>query len=167
VRIRDLVYGSILTALALIIPIAFGGYLRVYLPPFSATLTSHVPVLLAMLAGPAVAAMVGVGSALGFLLVLGPVVAARAAVHMLVGAIGAMLVQQGRSFRFALLFTAPLHSVFEALVVLPFGFTSYEALIIVGVGTFLHHLVDATIALAVVASLKVSGLIKARGPLPH
>lgn len=158
-RARDLVYGALLTALSLIIPLAFGSYLRIYLPPFSATLASHLPVMLAMLVSPAVAVLVGAGSALGFLLVLGPVIAARAAVHILVGLVGALLIRRGRTFLAALLATAPIHALGEALVVLPFGFTSYQAVIIVGVGTLLHHAADALISLAAHSSLRLSGLV--------
>ena len=39
---REVVYGALLTALALLIPLAFGGFLSVMIPPFSATIASHV-----------------------------------------------------------------------------------------------------------------------------
>ncbi|NMA55166.1 MAG: ECF transporter S component [Firmicutes bacterium] len=156
-RSRDLVYGAMLTALSLLIPIAFGNYLRVYLPPFSATLASHVPVMLAMLVSPSVAALVGIGSSIGFLVVLGPVIAARAAVHIAVGIVGAILARN-HTFATALLATAPIHALGEVLVVLPFGFSSYEAWVLVGVGTLLHHTADALIALAIAAGIKVAGI---------
>ncbi|HKM39060.1 MAG TPA: ECF transporter S component [bacterium] len=153
---RDLVYGALLTALSLLIPIAFGNYLRVYLPPFSATLTSHVPVMLAMLVSPTIAVLVGVGSTIGFLIVLGPVIAARAAVHVLVGFIGAVIIARKNSFATALLVTAPIHAIGEAVVVLPFGFTLYQAWFLVGIGTILHHGADALISVAIATSLKVA-----------
>jgi len=159
---RDLVYGALLTCLSLLIPLAFGNYLRVYLPPFSATLASHVPVMLAMLVSPAAAMLVGAGSAIGFLMVMGPVIAARAAVHIIFGLVGALIIKQGRSFRSALLVSAPIHALGEALVVLPFGFTSYQALVLVGVGTLLHHIADAAIALLAVSSLRISSFLYAR-----
>ncbi|MDI3538175.1 MAG: niacin transporter [Bacillota bacterium] len=161
-RVRDLVYGSLLTALSLLIPLAFGNYLRVYLPPFSATLASHVPVMLAMLVSPAAAMLVGTGSAIGFLMVMGPVIAARAAVHIVFGLVGALLVKQGRSFRSALLLSAPIHALGEALVVLPFGFTSYQAVVLVGIGTLLHHIADAAIALLTAGSLRLGSFFYAR-----
>lgn len=49
-------------------PIAFGGVMGVSIPPFSATLAYHVPVMLSMLISPLVAFMVAAGSALGFLI---------------------------------------------------------------------------------------------------
>lgn len=152
---KELVYGALLTALSLLIPMAFGGYLRIVIPPFTATLVSHVPVMLAMLINPVVAFLVGAGSTLGFLIVMGPIIAARAAVHMLFGVLGSLLVKRGRSFQFALLATAPVHALGEALVVLPFGFSLYQAFYIVGVGTLLHHGVDALISLAAATSLRL------------
>lgn len=150
---REVVYGALLTALALLIPLAFGGFLSVMIPPFSATLASHLPVMVAMLISPPVAVMVGLGSSLGFLIKLGPVIAARAAVHAVFGAIGAGAVRKGLPFGVALMLTLPVHALGEALIVLPFGFSLQKAGLVVGVGTALHHLIDAGIALAVVASV--------------
>ncbi|HHV78402.1 MAG TPA: ECF transporter S component [Firmicutes bacterium] len=156
--LRSIMVGAILTAMSLIIPLAFGGVLGVFIPPFSATIASHVPVMVAMLLGPWVAVVVGLGSALGFLLRLGPVIAARAAVHAVFGLVGGMLLQKGMSFAATLAFVAPIHAVLEALVVIPFGFSVYQFLVVVGVGTLLHHCIDAAIAAGLVAALARSGL---------
>ena len=51
-KTREVIYGALLTALALLIPLAFGGYLGVFIPLFSATLASHVPLFLSMLVSP-------------------------------------------------------------------------------------------------------------------
>lgn len=148
-KVREIVWGALLTALALLIPLAFGGVLGVVIPPFSATITSHVPSMISMLFGPWVAVMVGLGSAFGFLLKLGPVVAARAAVHAVWGGVGAVLIRRGRPFWEVLLWMLPLHAGLEALIVLPFGFTLEKAGLVVGIGTALHHIVDALIALVI------------------
>ncbi|HHY80897.1 MAG TPA: ECF transporter S component, partial [Thermoanaerobacter sp.] len=66
-KTREITIGGLLAALSLIIPLAFGGVLGIVIPPFSATLASHVPVMLAMLISPATAVFVGVVSAIGFL----------------------------------------------------------------------------------------------------
>jgi niacin transporter len=152
-RTKEVVYGALLTALALLIPLAFGGFLSVMIPPFSATLASHLPVMIAMLVSPQVAVMVGLGSSLGFLIKLGPIIAARAAVHAVFGAVGAFAFRKGLPFAKVLMLTLPVHAMGEALIVLPFGFSLQKAGLVVGVGTALHHLVDAMIALAVVASI--------------
>ena len=123
------------------------------IPPFSATLASHLPVMIAMLISPYVALMVGLGSALGFLIKLGPVIAARAAVHAVFGVAGAVAIRKGLSFGQALMLTLPIHAIGEALIVLPFGFSLQKAGLVVGVGTALHHLIDAAISLAVVVSI--------------
>ena len=34
-RIREMLYGALLTAMALLIPIAFQGWLQVHIPPFT------------------------------------------------------------------------------------------------------------------------------------
>ncbi|HHX51217.1 MAG TPA: ECF transporter S component, partial [Clostridia bacterium] len=58
-RTRQLALGGLLTALSLLIPLVFGPYLRIIVGPFTATLASHVPLFLATLVSPLVAAMVG------------------------------------------------------------------------------------------------------------
>jgi niacin transporter len=154
-KTNSIVYGALLTALAIIIPVAFAGVLGVYLPPFSATLASHVPLIIAMTIGPVVAGAVGAGSALGFLIKLGnPVIAARAAMHAIVGYAGGVMVKRGMPLPWVILITAPIHAGLEALIVVPFGFDLYRAGVVVGVGTLLHHLVDGGIALTIIAVLR-------------
>lgn len=149
-KTRELVIAALFAALAMVVPMAFGGILTLVIPPFTATVASHVPVMLAMGVSPFVAAMSGLGSALGFFLRLGqPVIAARAAVHVLFGLAGALLVRRGWRLGWALLAVLPLHALGEALIVLPFGWTLAKAGIVVGVGTALHHLLDSLITLAV------------------
>jgi len=152
-RVREVVWGGLLTSLALLIPLAFGGFLGVTIPPFSATLASHVPVMLAMTVSPMVALMVAAGSAFGFLIKLGPVVGARAAMHILFAVGGAQLYKRGVSFPMVLLATLPVHAVSEALIVLLFNFTLQRAGVAVGIGTALHHGVDSLIALAVFGTI--------------
>jgi niacin transporter len=153
VKTREITIGGLLAALALVIPLAFGGVLGIVIPPFSATLASHVPVMLAILISPATAVFVGVVSAIGFLIKLGPVIAARAAVHAVFGYVGAKMMQRRYSFPVALAVTLPIHAVLEAIVVMPFGFDFYKAFVVVGVGTILHHTIDSVIALVVFYAL--------------
>jgi len=145
---RHITIGAVLTALALIIPLQF-GFLRVMIPPFTATLMSHVPSMLAMFISPLVAITVGLGSAMGFFVVLGPVVGARAAIHMVFGALGAVLYNRGVRPWLIMLLILPVHALGEALVVLPFGWSLYKAFVVTGIGTALHHVVDAAITLSV------------------
>ena len=143
---KEVVVGALLAAIALLIPLAFRGWLQVVIPPFSATLAAHVPVMLAMFVGPGVAALTGLGSTLGFLVTLGAVVAARAFVHVWWGVLGAILYRRGMSPLAVLLWMLPLHAAGEGAIVLPLGVAPAVALAIAG-GTALHHLVDSGIAL--------------------
>lgn len=155
---KELLYGALLAALAIIIPLFFRGWLQIVMPPFSATLGSHVPTMLAMFISPPVAALVGVGSALGFLITLGPLIALRAATHIIIGVLGARFFRRGMRPSAVLAVTAIPHALGEALVVIPFGFDLYSALIVVGMGTLFHHCIDSTIALVLYGSLDRSGI---------
>ena len=157
-RTKELLYGALLTGLALLIPLAFRGWLQIYIPPFSATVGSHVPTMLAMFISPWAAVMVGVGSTLGFLLTLGPVVAARASIHIVFGLAGALMIRRGFRPWMVLALTAPIHALGESIVVMPFGFNLYEAVVVVGVGTLLHHALDSGLALVLAGSLDRAGL---------
>lgn len=151
-NLRTLVYAALLTAMAIIIPISF-GFLRIQIPPFTATIASHVPMFLAMTISPAAAAFVGIGSAIGFFITAPAVVAARAFMHVFVGFSGAMLLRNNISFAKMVLITAPLHGILEALAVIPFGFAWFNILVVVGVGTILHHFVDGAISYGLVKVL--------------
>lgn len=152
--LKKLTYSALLTALAIIIPIVFGPFLKIQIPPFSATLASHVPMFLAMFVGPEAALIVGIGSFAGFMLTAPAVIAARALMHAIVGLAGALLMRRGVSFKKVIFITMPIHAVLEALVVIPFGFTMYKALVIVGVGTAMHHIADGFITIALVAAIE-------------
>lgn len=150
---------ALLTSLAIIIP--FAVFFKVIIPPFSATLGSHVPMFISMLLGPEVAIMVGLGSALGFFLNLGPLIGARALMHVFVGLAGAKLVKKGMSFKMISLITAPLHGILEVLVIMPFvSFDVYNLLVITGIGTVLHHCADAFISYVLVNILEKSSVAK-------
>ncbi|MDR7857343.1 hypothetical protein [Tissierella sp.] len=154
-NVKKLTLSALLTALAILIP--FVVFFKVIVPPFSATLGSHVPMFISMLLGPEVAIMVGLGSALGFFLNLGPVVGLRAFMHVFIGIIGAKLIKKGMSFGKVSLITAPIHGLLEAIVVIPFiGFDVYKLLIVTGVGTILHHGADAFISYVILGALKKS-----------
>jgi niacin transporter len=160
-KIKQMVYAGLLTALAIIIPIQF-GFLKIIIPPyFTATLAAHVPMMLSMLISPFVAIVVGIGSTIGFLIAGTPApVVARAATHIVVGYVGAMVIMRNKSYIKAVAISAPIHGILEALVTIPFigfGAAAYPALIVTLVGAMLHHSVDAIIAYAV-----VNGVAKAR-----
>lgn len=148
---REITVGGLLTAIALLIPFAFRGTpLQLFIPAlnYSATFASHVPSMLSMLVSPAVAALVGLGSAVGFTITLNPVIGARAFTHAVWGLMGALMVRRGRPYWLALAAALPVHAAGEGLAVWWLG-TGFHAGLFVAAGTVLHHLVDSGISLAV------------------
>lgn len=154
-RIKEMVYAGLLTALAIIIPTYF-GFLRIFVPPaFSATIAAHVPMMIGMLISPFVAAVVGVGSTIGFAMsgLPAPVVA-RAATHIVVGFIGAEIIKKYSNYSMAAVVTAPIHGLLEMVVVIPFiGIVLDWAMIVTLVGSIAHHFVDAIIAYVIIKAI--------------
>jgi niacin transporter len=109
--------------------------------------------MLAMLVSPTAAVMVGLGSGLGFLMKMGPIVSARALTHAIWGVLGAVLIRKGVSFSKVLFIVLPIHAVLEGLVVLPLGAGVHMAGV-VALGTVAHHTADALICMALVYALK-------------
>lgn len=146
-KTKEMVYASLLTALAIIIPIQF-SFFKIYIPPFSATLAAHVPMFISIMISPMVAVVTGIGSTLGFFIAGMPMpVVFRAATHIIVGYIGAKLIQKYKSYTKMTAITSVLHSGLETLVVIPFvGFDLFQLLIVTFVGAFLHHIADAFIS---------------------
>ncbi len=157
-KTKEMVLAALLTAIAIIIPILFTP-LRIVLPPypFTATISSHVPILLAMFISPVVAAIVAIGSAIGFFFAGTPMpVVARAASHVLFAFIGAIMLKKGYNFWFTWAISAAVHGVAEALVVIPFGFPLSTVSLIIVFGTIAHHSVDIAIAFPIYKILKSS-----------
>lgn len=153
-KIKKMVYAALLTALAIIIPIQF-SFLRIYIPPFSATLAAHVPMFMAMLIGPEVAIVVGIGSTLGFLFTgLAMPVVFRAATHILVGYVGAKIIMRTKNYTKAAIITAPIHGIAEMIVVIPFtGLDVYQLLVVTCICGMIHHSIDAIISGAIVKAV--------------
>ena len=66
------------------------------------------------------------------------------------------MLKKGMDFKKVVAITAPLHGLLEALAVIPFGFTIYKVLVVVGVGTILHHIADGAIAFTLIKALSKS-----------
>lgn len=153
-NLKKMVISSLLIAMSIIIPVIF-PFLRVYIPPFSATLASHVPMFIAMFLGPFEAAVVGIGSVVGFLFAIGdPIVAMRASSHIVVGYIGAKMIMKKMSYGKVVAFTAPIHGVFEGLVVLIFTGNIVLSIVVTGIGTIIHHVVDGLISLPIIGIIQ-------------
>lgn len=158
-KTKQLTIAGLLGAANLLIILVFAPFLRVYIPPFTATLLAHTPLMLAMMMGPAVAAGVGFVSAIGFTITLGPVVGARALMHVVIGWIGGKLYNKGVKLHTVLLITLPIHAILEGIVVavaLATGMstgTFWTLIYITVAGTALHHVMDSVCALAFVKVL--------------
>lgn len=175
INTRNMVITALMIAFGIVIPTAF-GFLRIIIPPgFTATITAHVPIFIAMFISPASAVVTALGTALGFQLAgLDAVVVMRAASHIFFAIAGAYMVKHKMSIVSCGVITAVLHALFEALTVyiflslgwtqLPEGSTFVKAAFYVtGIGTLIHHTVDYIIA---VILLKALTKTKAIGELP-
>ena len=163
---------GLLIAIGIVIPMF--SPVKVVLEPASFTLASHVAIFIAMFIAPDVAVVVAVGTTIGFFLGGFPlVIVARAASHLLFAAAGAFYLQKVRretlsavklrAFSFVV---ALLHGIAEVVVVSLFfydgsmGAAYYQqgflmsVLLLVGLGTVVHSMVDFEIAHVVVAALQ-------------
>lgn len=162
-RIQKLTSAALLIALGIIIPMFMP---KIYLPPASFTLLSHVPVFISMFISPLVAVAVAVGTTIGFVFsTMNPMVVARAASHLIFAVLGALwLKKQPNTLNkplptvvFTILISI-IHAAFEVLVLIPFFVTSpesfdggflYAILLMVGVGGFVHSVIDFLASLLV------------------
>lgn len=158
-KTKKLTITALLTALSVIIPMIMP--VKVVLPPFSATLAAHTPLIIAMFISPMAALITSLGSGLGFLVTLGPVVAARAAMHVVFAVVGAVMIQKHSNPILVLIVTLILHSLSDMATVwvIDMLFVSSDILkgqamgavqVLLGLGTGAHHLVDYAIAMAIV-----------------
>lgn len=165
-KTRFITIASVLTAVSILIPIIMP--LKVVIPPASYTLASHVPVMMAMFVSPALAAVVALGSALGFQLAGFPIVIVlRALSHVLFAFIGAKLLQQrpqwldsvGQHVSFSFIINL-IHALGEMIVVYLFMMGTqqssqgmYTLFVLVGLGTLIHGMVDFLMSLALTKAL--------------
>ena len=54
---------------------------------------------------------------------------------------------------YSTIITAPIHGILEGLMVIPFGYSFYQIIIVVALGTILHHFVDGSISYALATAL--------------
>lgn len=162
--VQKMTTAAILIAIGIIIPLF--SPLKIVIEPASFTLASHVPLFIAMCISPLVAASVAVGTTIGFLLGGFPIVIVlRAATHLIFALVGSLYLQKhpdtlrsvGKSLTFSFLIGL-LHSVCEVVVssIFYFGNANYETsflvavLLLVGVGSVVHSMVDFAIAQIIV-----------------
>lgn len=156
--VKKLTFSAILIALGILIPMIMP--VKIVIGPASYTLASHVPVFLAMFISPGVAVAVALGTAFGFFLSFPAIIALRALSHVVFAVIGAYILQQKPTivssfwqFQAFSAFIALIHGATEFLVVVLFATTGPQTaatywlfFLTVGVGGFIHSMVDFTIA---------------------
>lgn len=165
-QLITMIISALLCAIGIVIPMFCP---KIVIGPASFTLASHVPVFLAVFISPAAAVIVALGTTLGFFIAGFPlVVVLRALSHVVFALIGALwLKKHGNlltSTSGAILFgtvTGVIHATCEVLVVTWFFFgdqlskATYTSgyfvsvLLLVGLGGFVHSMIDYSISLAV------------------
>ncbi len=165
--VQTMTIAALLSAIAILIPMFAPKFI---LEPASFTLASHVPIFIAMFISPYIAVTVAIISAIGFLLagIFPIVVVLRALSHIVFAVVGSILLKKNKNFlnttggfvTFGLLM-ALIHAVCEVTVVTFFywgnNMTSgyydkgylFSVILLVGVGTIIHSMIDFTIAFAV------------------
>ena len=170
---------GLLIALGIVIPM-FSPF-KIIVEPASFTLASHVAIFVAMFISPGMAAVVAIGTTIGFFLGGYPlVVVLRAASHMIFATLGAFYLRWSpdithspvklRVFSF---FVALFHALCELVVVSIFyyggnmGALYYQqgfllsVLLLVGLGTIIHSMIDFEIAHAIIVILQKTKKLKA------
>lgn len=165
-KVKIMTTSALLCALGIMIPMAFPS---IRFGPASYTLTSHVPVIIAMFISPTVAAFVAVVTTIGFLIAgFLPVIVLRAATHLIFALIGSFILKKNskslQSVKNTALFSSfisLIHGAAEVAAVTYFywinGMTDalvgkeylVTVLLYVGVGTFIHSMVDFSISVFV------------------
>lgn len=164
--IQKMVTSALLIAIGILIPLVSPA--KIMMPPASFTLASHVPVFLAMLISPAMACSVAIGTTIGFFISSPLVIALRAATHVIFALLGGLYIQKrpatlespAKLHVFSLVIGV-IHAAGELIVVSLFYFGGgmgamfYEqgflrsVLLLVGLGSVIHSMVDFEIALVV------------------
>ena len=160
-RILKLSIAGLLVAIGIIIPMI--SPFKIIIEPASFTLASHVVIFMAMFISPAMAIAVACGTAAGFFFGGFPlVVVFRALSHVIFAGCGAYYLKNTKApltplrLRVFSLIVALVHSVYEVIVCSLFYFGQaigdlnnfiFSIIILVGVGTIIHSLVDFEITL--------------------
>jgi len=163
---------GLLIAIGLIIPM-FSPF-KILIEPASFTLASHVAIFIAMFISPAIAVSVAVGTTLGFLLGGFPIIIVfRAATHIIFVLCGSIYLHKilkkdlsAVNLRIFSFCVAAIHAAGELVVVSIFYFGGnisaahiekgfiVSVLLLVGLGTVIHSMVDFEIANIVMIPVK-------------
>lgn len=164
-RLYRLMLAALLCAIGIVIPMFMP---RIPVGPMTFTLASHVAIFIGMFISPAVSVAVCVGTTVGFFITTPFIVALRAASHLIFATVGACVLKSrpqlidrplsSALFNFGL---AVIHGAAEAVIVAPLFFSGgmsadltglgffVSIVLLVGVGTMVHSMVDYSIAIVV------------------
>ena len=165
--VMRLTVSGLLIAVGIVIPMF--SPLKIVMEPASFTLASHVAIFVAMFISPGAAAIVAAGTTVGFFLGGFPIVIVlRAASHVAFATLGALYLHRTREenlsaakLRVFSFFVASIHAIGELAVVSAFYFSGdigelfyqqgfiMSVLLLVGLGTVIHSMVDFEIANAI------------------
>ena len=150
-NINQLVLAGVLCGIGIVVPMLMP---KIVIGPMSFTLASHVAIFIAMFISPKLAAVVCLGTTLGFFMTTPVIIALRAASHMpeiIEKPLPSTVFNGGLAF---------VHALAEVAVVSPFFLAGsifkpeqladgyvMSVLVLVGVGTFLHSLIDYTVSI--------------------
>lgn len=166
-KVYQMTLSALLIAIGILIPLI--SPIKILLEPASFTLGSHIAIMIAMFISPFSAAVVALGTTLGFFWAGFPiVVVARAASQIIFAVLGAYILKKNPSILHSPAKTTVfglgislIHALGEVLVVIPFYFgntmsAGYYAkgflisvVLLVGIGTLIHSMIDYGLSLLV------------------
>lgn len=165
-KTRNIVLAALLTALSMVITFS---PLKLPVPqPFSVTLASHTPTMIAMFINPWVALFTVIGSCLGFWIATGNIIVViRAASHIVFALAGVLMLKKGHANIFVtIVVTSVLHAVAEGLIVYgltPLFFPEKTVNLLLmyttTIGTLFHHYVDTIITAPILYALTKAKLV--------
>lgn len=156
---QKLTISALLIAVGMLIPLI--SPLRWVVEPASFTLASHVAIFIAMMLDPAIAVVVAIGTSIGFFVSFPLVIALRALSHIVFALLGSLYLKKFpdtlKSMIKVHIFSviiALIHAICEVAVVFSFYFggslANYSSVkmivLIIGLGTVIHSIVDFEIA---------------------
>lgn len=169
-NVLKLTVSALLIAIGIAIPMVMP--IRFVMEPASFTLASHVPIFIAMMFSPGMAVAVAIGTTIGFFFSTPIVIAMRAASHLIFAVLGGVYLKKypgtlqspAKTVVFSLVIGI-IHAACEVVVVSLFYFGGamgeafyaqgflYTVILLIGVGSVIHSMVDFAIALPVYKAL--------------
>ncbi len=166
-KTKQLTIAALLMTIGIIIPMVMP---KLHAPFATYTLGSHVALMIAMFISPTATALVAVGTAYGFLITTGDLVALRALSHIVFALCGSFYIAKHKDvlstpaklWTFSL-WIGLIHVVMECIVVYLYYFGGTQSgenffvtvILAVGIGGLIHSLVDFFIGAKVVTVLKL------------